>query len=194
MNEQISFVEAGWRVARAILPERLSRSLMERERWLIDRYRHPSEGLAAVPGDQRITAPEALIGEVDAAYFRLEQIIKEDAKIEDWLRVHGFNPVCGSFARQFDSVFASVFGEMAPGLVHTKAGPKPRLNRKTVTPFIASLLADNPNATLESVREAARGQRSRKLVDDEYRRQREQISGQPLRRGRRRNPQPKSRN
>jgi hypothetical protein len=58
--------------------------------------------------------------------------------------------------------------------------PKP-FNAKTARDFVASILKADPNATMASVREAAKGRGNRKLIDQEYRHQKG--AGGPLKRG-----------
>jgi hypothetical protein len=71
---------------------------------------------------------------------------------------------------------------------HAGRRKNPSSNRKSAELFVKEHLERNPDATLDSVREAAKSTFGREVVDRAYRRQREQNTGSAVKRG----PRPKS--
>jgi hypothetical protein len=61
-------------------------------------------------------------------------------------------------------------------------------NRQSAARFVKEHIETYPNATLDSVQAASRSQFKRSVVDDEYRRQRQQMTGSAVKRG----PRPKN--
>jgi hypothetical protein len=71
---------------------------------------------------------------------------------------------------------------------HAGRRKNPSSNRKSAELFVKEHLERNPDATLDSVREAAKSTFGREVVDRAYRRQRQQNTGSAVKRG----PRPKS--
>jgi hypothetical protein len=63
---------------------------------------------------------------------------------------------------------------------------------KTRQEYVSNYLSNTANPTLDDLREQTKGRGDRESIDDEYRRQLQKRTGQPIKRGRRSKPKPPS--
>ena len=127
-NHSIPTNDAWDHVAKLLLPDEPVRKPTKRDAWLINRYR-----LSIAPhyldryGPPKNFAPNALIAEVDQAYFRLSLL----ERVNQWFEDKGFDIQQSTFPKhQFEAAVQADFGQLPPEPVKPiekgAAKPKPR--------------------------------------------------------------------
>jgi hypothetical protein len=158
-----------------LFPSEPVRACTERDAWLIDRYR-PSNDLKHQPASLlpggityishypgKTSAPNALIAEVDQAYFRLSLM----ERINQWFEERGFDLEQPTFSKQdFEAALAK------PSVT---ARPVGKLKGDEIPGFVKNYLDSEPKPTLTGIRkkwsDAGHGAQARNLLDAEYRKE-----------------------